>query len=301
MSRERLKTALFGGSFDPPHTGHREIVKEALKLPDIEQVVVVPTYLNPFKTGSLLTPKERLELVEMTFSDMDRVVVSSFEIEQNRAVFTVETLEALSRDFQIEAIIIGADNLKSINKWRDFDKINSQFEWIVATRGSIELESIDILDSFRVIDVNVPISSTEIRQSGSFEFIDKKALSRFKDFYKNKERNLDLEERVDRVVKLLDSKKAEDIEVINLEGVDYIANEVIIANSMGGRHTQALFDHLKSELKPLGEEFYGADESDEWIVVDMGDIIVHIMTPAYRQKYSIEEFLSSLLRENNSQ
>jgi ribosome silencing factor RsfS/YbeB/iojap len=104
----------------------------------------------------------------------------------------------------------------------------------------------------------------------------------------------DLETRVERVVRVLDKRKAEDIEVINLEDIDYIAKGVVIATSMGGKHTFALYDHLKSELKPLGEEFFGDDKSDDWIVVDMGEIIVHLMTPAYRQKYSIEEFLSSL-------
>jgi ribosome silencing factor RsfS/YbeB/iojap len=71
----------------------------------------------------------------------------------------------------------------------------------------------------------------------------------------------------------------------------------VIANSLGGKHTQALFDHLKEELKPLGETFVSSDVSDEWIVVDLGDILIHIMTPGYRHKYSIEEFLGEL-KEN---
>jgi len=103
-----------------------------------------------------------------------------------------------------------------------------------------------------------------------------------------------LQERVDRIVNLLDSKKAEEIEVFDLGNVDYIAKQVILANSLGGKHTQALFDHMKEELKPQGETFYGSDESDEWIVADLGEIIVHIMTPNYRQRYSLEEFLDEL-------
>ena len=103
-----------------------------------------------------------------------------------------------------------------------------------------------------------------------------------------------LKDRVERIVDLLDSKKAEEIEVFDLGDVDYIAKEVILANSLGGKHTQALFDHLKEELKPRGETFYGSDESDEWIVADLGEIIVHIMTPNYRRRYDLEEFLSQL-------
>ncbi|HFC03339.1 MAG TPA: ribosome silencing factor [Nitratifractor salsuginis] len=110
-----------------------------------------------------------------------------------------------------------------------------------------------------------------------------------------------LQERVDRIVHLLDSKKAEEIEVFDLGNVDYIAKQVIIANSLGGKHTQALFDNMKEELKPLGETFYGSDESDEWIVADLGEIIVHLMTPNYRQRYSLEEFLEELRAAKNSQ
>jgi ribosome silencing factor RsfS/YbeB/iojap len=105
---------------------------------------------------------------------------------------------------------------------------------------------------------------------------------------------MSLEERIERIVQLLDSKKAEEIEVFDLEEVDYIAKRVVIANSLGGKHTQALFDNMKEELKPRGETFYGSDESDDWIVADLGEIIVHLMTPAYRQRYSLESFLEEL-------
>jgi len=103
-----------------------------------------------------------------------------------------------------------------------------------------------------------------------------------------------IKERVERIVEVLDNKKAEQIEVFDLKDSDYIAQEVIIANSFGGKHTVALYDHLKNDLKPKGEEFLAADQSDDWVVVDLGDIIVHIMTPAYREKYSLEDFLNTL-------
>ncbi len=63
---------------------------------------------------------------------------------------------------------------------------------------------------------------------------------------------------------------------------------------MEGKHTFALYDHLKSELKPLGKSFLEMIKVMIGLWLDMGEIIVHLMTPAYRQKYSIEEFLSSL-------
>jgi ribosome silencing factor RsfS/YbeB/iojap len=102
--------------------------------------------------------------------------------------------------------------------------------------------------------------------------------------------------RIDAIVSVLDEKKADEIEVFDLADTDYIAKAVVLANSLGGKHTTALLGHLKDTLKPTGEEFLHTDETEDWAVADLGDIIIHIMTPAYRQRYSLEEFLGELKR-----
>ena len=105
---------------------------------------------------------------------------------------------------------------------------------------------------------------------------------------------MSIESRVEKIVEVLDKNKAEDIEAFNLEESDYVAKAVIIANSRGGKHTAALYDHIRVAAKELGEKILAADESDDWIVVDLEDILLHIMTPQYRMRYSIEEFLKEL-------
>ena len=104
-----------------------------------------------------------------------------------------------------------------------------------------------------------------------------------------------IEERIASIVEILDDKKAEEIEVFNLEDADYIAKRVVIANSLNGKHTIALFEHLKKGLKEQGDVFLASDVSDEWAVADLGDILIHIMIPEYRQRYSLETFLSELV------
>jgi ribosome silencing factor RsfS/YbeB/iojap len=103
-----------------------------------------------------------------------------------------------------------------------------------------------------------------------------------------------LQHRVDTIVNLLETKKAESIEVFDLADTDYIAKVVILANSLGGKHTAALLDYLKTDLKPAGETFLGTDETEDWVVADLGDIIIHIMTPEYRRRYSLEDFLEEI-------
>jgi len=105
---------------------------------------------------------------------------------------------------------------------------------------------------------------------------------------------MSVEERAERIVTFLDSKKADELEVFNLEEIEYIAKRVVIANAISAKHAAALADQLKIELKPLGEEFLHIDESEDWVVVDLGDILIHIMTSDARQIYSMEEFLAEL-------
>ena len=105
---------------------------------------------------------------------------------------------------------------------------------------------------------------------------------------------ISVEERAERIVKFLDEKKADELEVFNLDEVEYIAKRVVIANAISSKHAVALADQLKKELKPLGEEFLHVDESEDWVVIDLGDILVHLMTSDARQLYSMEEFLSEL-------
>ncbi|MBE0514887.1 ribosome silencing factor [Sulfurimonas sp.] len=102
-----------------------------------------------------------------------------------------------------------------------------------------------------------------------------------------------MQNRIEKITEVLDQNKAENIEVFDLREKNYFVDYAIIASSLGSRHTMALLDHLKTELKPA-EKFINVDESSDWIVVDLGDILIHIMTPEYRVKYDMESFLSSL-------
>ena len=102
-----------------------------------------------------------------------------------------------------------------------------------------------------------------------------------------------MKERIENITSILDKHKAENIEVFDLRDKDYIVDQAIIASSLGQKHTLALLDHLKKELKP-SEKFNYVDESGDWVVIDLGDILIHIMTPEYRVKYDLESFLGDI-------
>lgn len=101
---------------------------------------------------------------------------------------------------------------------------------------------------------------------------------------------MSINQRLEKIAKILDQNKAEGVETFNLENSEYIADGVVIATAMADRHLYALLDFMKKDLKSE-EQFLHVEESDDWIVADLGDIIVHIMSEAAREKYHLESFL----------
>lgn len=102
-----------------------------------------------------------------------------------------------------------------------------------------------------------------------------------------------MENRIEKITQSLDKNKAEAIEVFDLRHKNYFVDYAVVASSLGSKHTFALLNHLKDDLKPQ-EKFIHVDESSDWIVIDLGDILIHIMTPEYRTKYDLETFLANL-------
>ncbi len=107
--------------------------------------------------------------------------------------------------------------------------------------------------------------------------------------------NVAVKEHIQTLLELilttLDTNKAEDIKTINLKDKTEIADYMIVASGTSKRHVMALSDYLhdalkKEDIKNLGIE--GADEGD-WILLDAGDIIIHIFRPEVREFYKIED------------
>jgi ribosome silencing factor RsfS/YbeB/iojap len=103
-----------------------------------------------------------------------------------------------------------------------------------------------------------------------------------------------LKNRIKNITAILDDKKAQNIETIDLANKGYLVDTVIIATALNSKHTASLVIYLKESLKSKGEEFLRIDDGDNWTIVDLGDILIHIMSDDYREKYQIEEFLNDI-------
>jgi len=163
LFKDRLETvALFGGSFDPPHFGHRAVIAEALKTLNINKLIVVPTFLNPFKTKSNTSPEERFLLSIEMFNSFENVLIDRYEIDEKKATPTAQTVSYLKKQYDVKYIIIGADNLNHIDKWYNFKWLNENITWVVASRAGYGLNTKPLREVI-YLDVDADISSTEIR------------------------------------------------------------------------------------------------------------------------------------------
>jgi len=171
LVKDSGSTALFGGSFDPPHLGHRCILEELLKRPEVDRVIVMPAWLNPFKERSHASAEQRLEWCRRVF-DLPGVTVSDREIRQERPVYTVETWAALrSEGLPLHYLVVGSDNLPTIRSWKAFDRLNDETVWIVATRRGTRPD-LGPLRAAELLPVEVPVSSTMIRRGEGLEYLD---------------------------------------------------------------------------------------------------------------------------------
>ncbi len=160
--------ALFGGSFDPPHIGHETIIKELTKLDYIDEIIVIPTFLNPFKSNSFAPARLRLEWLREIFSSEKTVKVSSYEVDQKRKVPTIESVKHFLKEYDKIYLVIGADNLKNLHQWYKFDALQKLVTFIVVSRGKTEIPN-----NFIHLDIDIKVSSTELRAK-----IDKNMLSK---------------------------------------------------------------------------------------------------------------------------
>lgn len=92
------------------------------------------------------------------------------------------------------------------------------------------------------------------------------------------------------VVAALEEIKAYDIEVFEVSGITALFDYIIIASADSNRQTRALANNVQEKIKAAGGRVYSqeGEQSGEWVLVDLGDAIVHIMQPAVRDYYNLE-------------
>ena len=102
---------------------------------------------------------------------------------------------------------------------------------------------------------------------------------------------MDIRQKQRLVVAALEDVKARDIVVFNTARLPTMFERVIIASGDSSRQVKALADHVRDKVKENGGKVYGVEgeKGGEWVLVDLGEIVVHLMHPTIRSFYNLEE------------
>jgi len=167
-----MKIGLLFGSFNPIHIGHMAIANYMAEFTDLDQVWLVVSPHNPLKSKNALSDaRKRLATVKKAAGKNPKIKVSDIEFYLTQPSYTINTLEVLSKKYPKYkfVLVIGSDNLNTLNKWKDYNKILSDHKIYVYPRLSPSLKGGQrgIKNHPNVKLINAPridISSTFIRE-----------------------------------------------------------------------------------------------------------------------------------------
>ncbi|MBK8502269.1 MAG: nicotinate-nucleotide adenylyltransferase [Saprospiraceae bacterium] len=164
-----MKVGLFFGSFNPVHTGHMIIANQIVSLTTLDQVWMIVSPHNPLKKkATLANDFDRLHMVNLAIGDNVKIRASNVEFSLPKPSYTIDTLVYLTEkhpEYQF-TLIMGADNLATLHKWKNYEKILDNFDLYIYQRPGIHLAEELIPSRARVLG-DLPllhISSTYIRQ-----------------------------------------------------------------------------------------------------------------------------------------
>ena len=176
------RIGVFGGTFNPPHSGHIAAARQARQLLSLDKLLLVPTRVSPHKDlpEDSGTARQRLEMLELAVSGLDGVEVSDLELNRDGPSYTYETLLELKKRYPGSelVLIMGTDMFLSLEKWKNAQWIlenaaiavlyrgeKGEIKAISAQKEKLEAEGTPVI---AVQNQVTPISSTNVRRLIAF-------------------------------------------------------------------------------------------------------------------------------------
>ncbi|MGE0260292.1 MAG: nicotinate-nucleotide adenylyltransferase [Alphaproteobacteria bacterium] len=280
---------------------------------------------------------ERLDYAAEIAAADRRIRVTDIEARLGRTTYTADTLKALRRRFpRIRFVwVMGGDNLAQFPYWRRWQDIFRTVPIAVFARPGSTAKALAGAAAHRFAAARVPVtaarhladmtppawaffharldprSATQIRAARSSQIPQEKRPDAMPETTavatvsgaprtptvpaSGRRERLPPPELLRRVIEVLDDGKAEDIVTIDLAGKSTIADYMVVATGRSARQVAALTDHLEQALpRPLPIE--GKAQGD-WVLIDAGDVIVHIFRPEIRAYYNLEKMWGADLPE----
>src|ERR1700758_4420151 len=146
-----MRIALFGGSFDPPHSGHIGIAMAAIERLHLDRVLMAPGGRQPLKRDQAQSPfEDRLVMVQLACAGHPQLAASTIDAPRldGRYNYTYDALELMRETLPDDDelfCLVGADSLQTLHQWHRAAEALMLAQWIVAARPGFALESLETL------------------------------------------------------------------------------------------------------------------------------------------------------------
>ncbi len=138
-----MKVAIFGGSFNPFHKDHLEIIKQIYRKGNFEEIWIIPTKNHAFDKLISVSDENRLDMIKIGVNHLKYVKILDIELKNKSKNYTIDTIAKLRNlnptikyNF---SIVIGSDNFKTLDKWKQYEKLIEENKIIVIPRDNEEL------------------------------------------------------------------------------------------------------------------------------------------------------------------
>lgn len=137
-----MKSAIFGGSFDPVHIAHLLVAEEVADRCGYDEILVVPAYRPPHKDREpSASAADRLAMLRLAVAGYARLNVETYELDRQRTSYTIDTVRHLLDSGRVSGrpgLIVGADLVDGFNRWKEADEVARLTELIVVQRPGHE-------------------------------------------------------------------------------------------------------------------------------------------------------------------
>jgi nicotinate-nucleotide adenylyltransferase len=304
----------------------------ALKLLDLDQIWWLVSPQNPLKPARGMAPfPVRLEGARRIAEADRRILVTDLESRLGSSYYTADTLKALRRRFPRLRFVwlMGGDNLIQIPRWERWPEIFRTVPIAVFDRPSYSLKALSGLaakrfaryrvaasDKRRLAEMEPPAwvffhtrldrhSATRIRSqrnpTPSNRFAEQKPeLSTIAALLPRTKPTEPRPTILDIIVQTLEDGKAEEIVTIDLAGKTTIADHMVIASGRSTRQVAALTEHLEEVLSRRTRISIEGKTQADWVLIDAGDVIVHLFRPEIRSYYNLEKMWGGALPDSEA-
>jgi ribosome silencing factor RsfS/YbeB/iojap/nicotinate (nicotinamide) nucleotide adenylyltransferase len=304
-----------GGSFNPAHEGHRHISLEAPRHLGLDEVWWLVSPQNPLKSDAGMEPLALRLARARKVANHPLIRVEAPELVMGTR-YTLDTVHALRRLYPQALLVwlMGADILPQLSRWQGWRELFAAIPMAAFARpgwsyGALNSAAPRAFARYRIAAGNARRLAS--REPPAWCFIpsrlDQHSATAIRAVRPRRKatkgqtisdpsrplpaRSKPAESQLALVRRSLEDDKAEDIVVIDLEGKSSFADYMVIATGRSNRQVVAIADHLAERLKQAGQSPVPVEgkQGGDWVLVDAGDVIVHIFRPEPRTFYALEK------------